>query len=206
MSKDDSILFGAKRAGITWLFKFDCAARLKRARAGAARLGMTLAELECRRISGMSGASKLPPDPKTWKYEDRKTAKLKIKIVECDDFTRRCLERQAANDGCNSVEEYMVEGVFALLECDEELSIYDPQTEEAVLTNLHLGDLWTCKIDKGAASPFGTDYPFRQTPIKRIPARSHRRAMRVNLVRALKAARGGLNTFSLPVTARGVCV
>src|ERR1700719_2229455 len=105
-TKDDSILFGAKRAGITWWFKFDERSSFNRVQAGVRRLGMSLAEFLCRRCPDLTGAPALPEEPRKFTEEDGETAHLKVQLVECDDFTRTCLERQAKNNG-ESVEEYM---------------------------------------------------------------------------------------------------
>jgi hypothetical protein len=161
-TKDDSILFGAKRAGITWLFKFDCAARLKRARAGAKRLGMSLAELLCRaKIS-----TDLPdlPEPRKFTDEDQKSSTLKIQITECDSFTRRCLERQAKINGCESVEEYITDSAFMWLVTDEDNAILDPQTGDAVLTSLDLGTYTGCKVDKNATTQPPSNFTRKRVP------------------------------------------
>jgi hypothetical protein len=54
-----------------------------------------------------------------WTSEDRKSSTLKIQIAECDPFTQAALERQAKIQGV-SLEQYITEGVFSLLECDEQ--------------------------------------------------------------------------------------
>jgi hypothetical protein len=164
MSKDDSILFGAKRAGITWLFKFDCAERLKRARAGAARLGMSLAELLCSTRISADGVPELP-EPRKFTDEDRKANTIKIQITECDPFMRKCLERQAALWECESAEEYIIDCLYQTLLNDEENAILDPQTGDAVLINLDLGSFAGCHVDKGAKNaPPPSNFTRRPIP------------------------------------------
>jgi hypothetical protein len=111
--KDDSILFGAKRAGITWLFKFHERSSFNRVQAGVKRLGMSLAEFLCRQFPALTGAPALPDEPRKFTEEDGETARLKVQLVECDEFTRACLERQAKNNR-ESVEEYINRAIFFL--------------------------------------------------------------------------------------------
>jgi hypothetical protein len=165
-TKDDSILFGAKHAGITWLFKFYGRSSFNRARAGVKRYGMTLAEFLCRRQPALTGAPALPEEPRKFTEEDGKTAKLKVQIVECDEFVRTCLEREAKNNGCETVEEYLNDAIFHYLSVDEEDSIVDARTGEVVLNQCALPDVpQNYKADKGVP---GIDHPYYK-PIKRIP-------------------------------------
>src|ERR1700741_5487901 len=45
--KKDEIIFGAKRAGVTWLHKFQSRAKFNRAKVCAKRLGLSLSQLLC---------------------------------------------------------------------------------------------------------------------------------------------------------------
>jgi hypothetical protein len=165
--KDDSILFGAKRAGITWLFKFDDRSSFNRALAGVKRYGMTLAEFLCRMCPSLTGAPALPEEPRKFTEEDGETANLKVKIVESDEFVRACLERQAKNNR-ESVEEYINRAIFFLLSIDEGDAIVDARTGEVVLNHCALPSMpeQTYKPDKGVLP---TEYEYYK-PIKRIPA------------------------------------
>ena len=62
--KDDSILFGAKRAGNSWLFKFENRIAFKRVQAGVKRFGMSLAEFLCRWYADLTGPPELPEEPR----------------------------------------------------------------------------------------------------------------------------------------------
>ncbi len=126
--KDDSILFGAKRAGVTYLYKFRSRKEFTRAQAGAKRLGMSLSQLLC-------GEQELP-QPRKFTDEDWKASKFSIQITECDPFTRRCLERQAVLYECNSAEEYILDCMYQTLLNDEQNAILDPETGDPVLTGL----------------------------------------------------------------------
>jgi hypothetical protein len=165
-TKDDSILFGAKRSGVTWLFKFHERSSFNRVRAGVKRLGMTLAEFLCRQYAPLTGAPELPEEPRKFTEEDGETAHLKVQLIECDDFIRTCLERQAKNNG-ESVEEYIARGVFFQLSVDEEDAIVDARTGEVVLNKCTLPDIpLNYKADKGVPM---IEHEYYK-PIKRIPA------------------------------------
>lgn len=148
-TEDHWILYGAKRAGITWLFKFR-PTEFREAKAGAKRLGLSLAEFVCRTNSGMTGAPELP-EPRKFTDADRKASTLKLQInPECDEFTRRCLERQAVLWG-GTVEEYLLNNVFMTLENDEDAAILDPQTGDGVLErSAGLERFLGCHVDRGA--------------------------------------------------------
>ncbi len=153
-SKDDSILYGAKRAGITWLFNFRDRKQFNQAQAAANRFGMSLGELMCRIHSDYTGAPKLRGAQKTFDYDDRKSSTLKIELVECDPLTRRCLERQAVLHECNSVEEYVRYAFFTQLEEDEEEALLDPRTGDAFLFGEQLEfRLKGCHVDNDAPQP-----------------------------------------------------
>jgi hypothetical protein len=165
-TKDDSILFGAKRAGITWLFRFYDRTSFNRVQAGVKRLGMSLAEFLCRQFPALTGAPELPEEPRKFTEDDGETARLKVQLVECDEFTRACLERQAKNNH-ESVEEYINRAIFFLLSVDEEDAIVDARTGEVVLNHCTLPDMpQGYKADKGA-TPCKYEY---YKPVKRIPA------------------------------------
>jgi len=165
MNKNDSVIFGAKRAGITWLVEFDDRKTFNRVQAGVRRLGMSVAEFLCRSQPGLTGAPELPEEPRKFTEEDAETASLKVQLVECDEFTRTCLERQAKNNG-ESVEEYINRAVFFLLSVDESDAIVDARTGEVVLNQCTIPMFKTYKPDKGV-SPRQSDWP---RAVKRIPA------------------------------------
>jgi hypothetical protein len=172
--KDDSILYGAKRAGVTWLFKFK-PSEFNEIKVGAKRLGMNVAEFLCRTNHFMTGAPAIP-EPRKFTDEDRKASTLKLHInPECDEFTRRCLERQAALWG-GSVEEYLLNNVFMTLENDEDNAVLDPQTGEGVLeSSIGAGHFFGCNVDKRCA----TARAQRQVYSHRNSGRDDRRTMRV---------------------------
>ena len=94
--KDDSILYGAKRAGVTWLFKFD-PSEFDELKVGAKRLGMSLAEFICRTNHFMTGAPAIA-EPRKFTDEDREASTLKLQInPECDELTRRALSARQSS-------------------------------------------------------------------------------------------------------------
>ena len=125
-SKTDEIIFGVKRAGVTWLHSFANRAELDSARAKASRLGLSLSEMLC-------GLYPKDPQnsPRRFTHKDRESHGLKIQITECDELTRRALERQAAYYEC-SVEEYLIDGALCSLASDEERTFVDPKTGQVV--------------------------------------------------------------------------
>jgi hypothetical protein len=137
------IVFGAKRQGVTWLHEFKSRELFDQARAGAKRLGVTLSQLLC-------GTCAQGPEngPRRFTYNDPESATLKIQITGCDEFTRRVLDRQAANHGC-SAEEYIAKAALDRLASDEDGSFLDPLTGEAF--DLETGTFIGCKVDRGAA-------------------------------------------------------
>jgi hypothetical protein len=163
MKTKDQIIFGAKRAGVTYLFGFDTQAELDQTKAAAKRLGLTLSELLCRAHPGITGAPELP-EPRKFTYEDRKASTLKIQITECDEFTRACLERQADLWGGASVEEYMLNNVFMTLENDEDNALLDPQTGDVILEGHELWGFLGCKVDKDAQTPPPSHFSRRPIP------------------------------------------
>jgi hypothetical protein len=160
-TKDDSILFGAKRAGITWLFRFYNRGQFDRARDAAKRLGMNLAELLCRtKIS-----TDLPelPEPRKFMDADWKASTLKIQITECDPFTRRCIERQAALYDCESAEEYILDCLRQTLLTDEENAVLS-ENGDPILTGLDLGTYTGCKVDKNATAQPPSNFTRKRVP------------------------------------------
>ena len=125
----DEIIFGAKRAGVTWLHAFPDSRALDSARACAKRLGLSLSQLLC----GPSPRG-LENGPRKLTQKDRESPSLKIQITACEEFTRRCLEREAAHRGC-SAEEYIVDAAMCVLASDEEQAFLDPATGEVVATS-----------------------------------------------------------------------
>ena len=149
MKKDVSkqgIIFGVKKAGVTWLYRFNPPEMFNQAKAGAEKLGLSLSQLLC-------GEHRRLPAQRKFTVEDQKTSTLKIQIIECDEFTRKCLERQAAYDGFGSIEEYIADAALTVLECDEEDAFLDPGTGEVALTGCLLGQYIGCKVDKDAPNP-----------------------------------------------------
>jgi hypothetical protein len=146
-SKKDEIIFGVKRAGVTWLYSFANRAELDSARAKASRLGLSLSEMLC---------GPYPKDrensPRRFTHEDRESHGLKIQITECDELTRRALERQAAYYEC-SVEEYLIEGALCALASDEESTFVDSETGGVVADTGDFGSYIGCKVDKRAQEP-----------------------------------------------------
>ena len=117
--KQDEIIFGAKRGGVTWLYSFADRAELDSAREKAERLGLSFSQILC-------GPYPKDPEnsPRRFTHEDRKSHGLKIQITECDKLTRRALERQAVACGC-SVEEFILDGALCSLASNEELTFVD---------------------------------------------------------------------------------
>jgi hypothetical protein len=144
-TKDDSILFGAKRAGVTYLYEFNSRSQLEKAQAAAKRLGISLAQL----LNWEHRGKQKPTMPRIFTEADQKASVLKIQIIDCDDFTRRCLERQAAKSG-RSVEEYIVHGAHFLLGVDESDAVLDPKNGEVVIYACNLGSYRGCNVDEDA--------------------------------------------------------
>jgi hypothetical protein len=144
-----SKLQGAKRAGITWLHKFHSHAEFENLKAAVKRLGLSLSQVLC---GPSTSFTEKVPGVRKFTDKDLKASTLKIQITECDEFTRRCLERQAAFFG-RSVEEYIAESFCAFLVTDEEESIFDPESGEVVLQGWELGHYIGCKVDKAAPEP-----------------------------------------------------
>ena len=158
-SKKDEIIFGAKRAGVTWLHKFESRATFDSARATARRLGLSLSEMLC-------GPFPKDPEnsPRRFTHEDRESHGLKIQITACDELTRRALERQAVVFG-GSVEEYIIDGALCALASWEECSFVDLKTGEVVADDDDFGSYIGCKVDKGAPEPPSSN--FGRIPIPR---------------------------------------
>ena len=141
--KKEEIIFSAKRAGVTWLHKFQSRAKFNRAKTYAKRLGLSLSQLLCD-----SWPKEPENSPRRFTHADRESHGLEIQITECDEFTRRALERQAAAWGC-SVEEHILDGALCLLASSEESTFLDHQTGEVV--DLKFGKCRGCNVDKRAA-------------------------------------------------------
>ena len=158
-SKTDEIIFGVKRAGVTWLHSFANRAELDSARTKARRLGLSLSEMLC-------GPYPKDPEnsPRRFTHEDRESHGLKIQITECDELTRRALERQAVVFG-GSVEEYLIDGALCALASWEEGSFVDPKTGEVIAGHEDFGSYIGCKVDKGAPEPPPSH--FSRIPIPR---------------------------------------
>jgi hypothetical protein len=145
------IIFGAKRAGVTWLHKFNSPAKFEYAKASAKRLGLSLSQLFCGPCP--PNVSKLPLVRK-FTDEDKRASTLKIQITECDPFTRGCLERTVKYCGYESIEEYIRAAALNMLITDEDESILDPHTGEVIVQGYELeGHYIGCKVDKNAPKP-----------------------------------------------------
>lgn len=170
MNKNDSVFYGAKRNGRTYVYEFE-PSDFDEIKAGAKRFGLSLAEFLCRLHHNTTHAPELP-EPRKFTHADRKNSTLKLQInPECDDFTRRCLERQAALWG-GSVEEYLLNNVFMTLENDEDNALIDPETGEGALrAQWDYGNLIGYFIDKGAP-PVEHEHPLygSSSNLKLIPA------------------------------------
>ena len=145
--KQDEIIFGAKRGGVTWLHSFADRAELDSAREKAERLGLSLSQMLC-------GPYPKDPEnsPRRFTHEDRKSHGLKIQITECDKLTRRALERQAVACSC-SVEEFLLDGALCSLASNEELTFVDPKTGEVVAGTGDFGNYIGCNVDQNASEP-----------------------------------------------------
>jgi hypothetical protein len=151
MSKKE-VIFGVKYLGVTWLFYFCNRKMFNAARAGARRLGVSLGELISQKYL-FTGFQKLPEAPRKFTEEDRKASTLKIQIVQCDEFTRKCLKRQTDFCGFRTIEEYILDQAFPMLINDEDCAILHGQTEEVVMTEYDLGIFDGCEVDRDAAKP-----------------------------------------------------
>jgi hypothetical protein len=82
-NKKDEIIFGARRAGVTWLYAFQESEQLDSARAKAKRLGSSLSEMLC-------GPHVQDPktNPRRFTDDDRESHGLKIQITECVTLPR----------------------------------------------------------------------------------------------------------------------
>jgi hypothetical protein len=143
------VLFGAKRAGVTYLYEFESRVEFDQAKAAAKRIGVSLAELLSGRYPGGSKAPELPSS-RTFAETDKKSSTFKIDIRQCDEFTRKCFARAAKYCGYSSVEDYIRAAALRSLVTDEEESICDPQTEEVVIQQYELGSYRGCHVDKDA--------------------------------------------------------
>jgi hypothetical protein len=144
------VLFGARRAGVTYLFCFYSRAAFREAKAGAKRLGLSLSKLLAEHY--FSGKSALPPATNKFTDKERKASTLEIQIAAIDDFSRRCLERQAAYRGC-SVQDYMRDCILVQLQSDEDNSIFEPSSGVVILQHWDLGNYVGCHVESGAPKP-----------------------------------------------------
>lgn len=145
MSKKE-VIFGAKRQGVTFLYRFETRAMFNRAKAYAKLLGLSLGKLK------LDGEPKWP-EQRRFSDEDAESSTLKIQITKIDDFTQACMRRQAAHDGCQSIESYIVDAALKFLENNEEQTRLNPQTGEVALLDHELGRYIGCQVDKGAKNP-----------------------------------------------------
>lgn len=149
--KDDSTFFGIKADGVTFLFKFPTRSALKKAKAGAKRIGLKLSDLICAFnpvFQPFMGLPKAPLVRRKFTHEDRdrKPRTVEIQITKCDSFTRMCFERQARDCGYETIEDYIIDSAFCALASNEEEAVIDPQTGEVVLTHSDLGDFLGCEV------------------------------------------------------------
>ena len=77
---------------------------------------------------------------------------MKIQITQCDEFTRKCLERQVALQGYESVEEFIARAALNILENFEEDTVLNPRTGEAVVSSSLPGSFIGCKVGLGQAN------------------------------------------------------
>ena len=156
----DEIIFGAKRAGVTWLYRFESRVDFERTRAGAEKLGLSLAQWLC----------KFPPEKASAKgqerrftFEDEEASTLKVQITQCDEFTRKCLKRQVAFYGYESVEHFIAKAALNILENLEDEIVLDPRTGEIIMTYSDSGDYIGCSVDDDAPNP--PPYQLGRRPI-----------------------------------------
>jgi hypothetical protein len=162
MSKKE-VNFGVKYQGVTWLFCFWNRKMFNAARSGARRLGVSLGELISQKYL-FTGVPKLAEVPRKFTEKDRKVSTLKIQIIQCDEFTRKCLQRQTDFCGFQTIEEYILDQAFPMLINDEDCAILDGQTEEVVMTEYDLGIFDGCKVDPDAAQPPPDSFARVQIP------------------------------------------
>ena len=158
-NEKDEIVFGAKRGGVTWLYRFESRADFEKTKAGAERLGQSLAQWLCKHPSDT------PPTQRRFTFKDLEASTLKVQITHCDEFTRKCLERQVALYGYESVEQFIAKTALNILENLEEDTVLDPRTGEAIMTYSESGDYIGCNVDDDAPNP--PPYQLGRMPIPR---------------------------------------
>jgi hypothetical protein len=166
--KRDPIVFGAKCAGVTFLFEFPTRSALRKAKAGARRLGLRLSDLLCWFNPFLRPFTYAPESVISTRCkftnENRKTSFLKIQVAECDRFTRAFLERVAGELGFETIEEYICDSALRALVGNEEEAVLDPQTGEVVLTDSDLGKFLGCEVS--AHCGLAPEYDkFKRVPI-----------------------------------------
>jgi hypothetical protein len=152
--KSGSAFFGVKAIkadGATFLFEFPTLSALKKAKAGAKRIGLNLSDVICAFnpvFQPFMGLPKAPPVRRKFTHQDRarKPRTVEIQITKCDPFTRLCFERQVRDCGYETIEDYIIDSAFCALASNEEEAVLDPQTGEVVLTLSDLGDFLGCEV------------------------------------------------------------
>jgi hypothetical protein len=149
--KTNPTFFGIKADGATFLFKFPTRAALKKAKAGAARIGLKLSEVICSItpvLQPFTGPPKYQLVRRKFTHEDRdrKPRTVEIQITKCDPFTRMCFERQARDCGYETIEDYIIDSAFCALASNEEEAVIDPQTGDVLLTYSDFGDFVGCEV------------------------------------------------------------
>jgi hypothetical protein len=78
---------------------------------------------------------------------------LKVQITQCDEFTRKCLERQVTFHGYESVEDFIAQAALHILENLEDDIVLDPRAGEVIMTYSESGDYIGCNVDEDAPNP-----------------------------------------------------
>ena len=100
--KQDEIIFGARRAGVTCFYHFETRAEFKKARAGVKRLGQSLAQWLSWPFRWSADRDPIEGQ-RRFTFKDEEASTLKVRITQCDEFTRKCLERQVTLHGYENV-------------------------------------------------------------------------------------------------------
>jgi hypothetical protein len=85
--------------------------------------------------------------------KDEEASTLKVQITQCDEFTRKCLERQVTLQGYESVEQFIAEAALNILENLENDTVLDPRTGEAIMSYSDGGSFIGCMVEKNAPEP-----------------------------------------------------
>jgi hypothetical protein len=138
--KNKSAVCGFKKDGVIYLYQFETPEHLSWARKRAKKFGFSLEEL-------LHQGSHFP-QPRKFSDDDIDRDKLQIEVTKADNFTRKCLERQAAYEG-QTVEEFISLTIQRSLVCDEEEAVLSKSGKVALLGE-ELGSLIGCCVEPGA--------------------------------------------------------